>query len=76
MEAKFKEFQFVEVDGTATGYGDLIGWIRSIDLSEILGQPYYNIRVYSGQVESVYVAEKFVKESDRSIKIEKLINEK
>ena len=48
MEAKFQEFQFVEVDGTATGYGDLVGWIKSVELSDILGQPYYHIRVYSG----------------------------
>jgi len=74
MEAKFQEFQFVEVDGTATGYGDLVGWIKSIELSDILGEPYYHIRVYSGYTESVYVAEKFVRETERSVKIERLMN--
>lgn len=74
MKAKFMEFQFVEVDGTATGYGDLIGWIKSVDLSDILGEPYYHIRVYSGHTDSVYVAEKFVRKTERSVKIEKLMN--
>ena len=74
MEAKFKEFQFVEVDGTATGYGDLVGWIKSVELSDILGQPYYHIRVYSIHIKTVYVAEKFVRETERSVKIEKLMN--
>jgi hypothetical protein len=74
MNAKFQEFQFVEVDGTATGYGDLVGWIKSVELSDILGQPYYHIRVYSGFTETVYVGEKFVRETERSVKIEKLMN--
>ena len=65
MEAKFKEFEFVEVDGTATGYGDLVGRIISVELSEILGQPYYHIRVCSEHTETVYVAEKFVRKMDR-----------
>jgi hypothetical protein len=74
MEAKFQEFQFVEVDGTATGCGDLVGWIKSVELSDILGQLYYHIRVYNGHTETVYVAEKFVRETERSVKIEKLMN--
>jgi hypothetical protein len=65
MEAKFKEFQFVEVDGTATGYGNLVGLIKSVELSDILGQPYYHIQVYSGHTNTVYVAEKFVRETER-----------
>jgi hypothetical protein len=78
MQAKFQEFQFVEVDGTATGYGDLVGWIRLVELSDILGQPYYHIQVYSGvtgalsHTNTVYVAEKFVRETEHSVKIEKL----
>jgi hypothetical protein len=74
MKAKFQEFQFVEVDGTATGYGDIVGWITSVELSDILGVPYYHIRVYSGHTDTVYVAEKFVRETERSVKIEKLMN--
>jgi len=73
MTPKFKEFQFVEVDGTATGYGDLVGWIKSIELSDILGEPHYQVRVYS-HIDSVYVAEKFIKETKRSLNIEKLMN--
>lgn len=61
MKAIFTELEYVEVDGTATGYGDMIGYIQSIELSEILGQPYYHIRVYSNYVSSVYVAEKYVR---------------
>ena len=74
MEAKFQEFKFVEVDGTATGYGDLVGWIKSVNLSKIPDEPYYHIRVYSSHTESVYVAERFVKETKRSEKIGKLMN--
>jgi hypothetical protein len=76
MKAKFQEYQFVEVDGTATGYGDLVGYIIGIELSNVLGQPHYHIRVYSGKTESVYVAEKFVRETERTQKIESLMNEK
>lgn len=75
MEAKYQEFQFIEVDGIATGYGDLVGWIKSIELSEILGEPYYLIRVYSGHTDTVYVAEKFVRETERSVRIKKMMNE-
>lgn len=75
MKAKFQEFQFVEVDGTATGFGDLIGWVKSVELSDLLGQPYYHVRVYSGHADTVYVAEKFVHETARSIRLEKLMNE-
>ena len=60
MTPIFKEHQFVEVSGTATGYGDLIGWIISVELSDILGEPYYHIRVYSEHIDTVYVAEKFI----------------
>lgn len=73
MEAKFQEFQFVEVDGTATGYGDLVGFIKSVELSDILGQPYYHIRVYSGHTDTVYVAEKFVRETERSVNWDMLL---
>jgi hypothetical protein len=76
MKAKFQEYQYVEVDGTATGYGHMVGYIVGIDLSKVLGQPYYHIRVYSGKTESVYVAEKFVRETERTQKIENLMNEK
>jgi hypothetical protein len=76
MKAKFQEYQFVEVDGTATGYGDLVGYIIGIELSNILGQPHYHVRVYSEKTESVYVAEKFVRETERTQKIENLMNEK
>lgn len=73
MQAKFKESQFVEVDGTATGYGHLVGWIRSVEFSKILGEPYYHIKVYSAHTESVYVAERFVRETERSEKLENLL---
>jgi hypothetical protein len=76
MKAKFQEFQFVEVDGTATVYGDLVGYIIGIELSDILGDPYYHIRVYSLHTTAVYVAEKFVRETERTQKIENLMNEK
>ena len=76
MKAKFQEYQYVEIDGTATGYGDLVGYIVGIDLSKVLGQPHYHVRVYSGKTESVYVAEKFVRETERTQKIESLMNEK
>jgi hypothetical protein len=76
MKAKFQEYQFVEVTGTATGYGELVGYIVGIELSNVLKEPYYHIRVYSGKIATVYVAEKFVRETERSIKIESLMNEK
>ena len=76
MKAKFQEYQYVEIDGTATGYGDLVGYIVGIDLSKVLGQPHYHVRVYSGKTESVYVAEKCVRETERTQKIENLMNEK
>ena len=76
MKAKFQEYQYVEIDGTATGYGDLVGYIVGIDLSKVLGQPHYHVRVYSGKTESVYVAEKFVRGTERTQKIENLMNEK
>ena len=76
MKAKFQEYQYVEIDGTATGYGDLVGYIVGIELSNVLGQPHYHVRVYSGKTESVYVAEKFVRETERTQKIENLMNEK
>jgi hypothetical protein len=77
MKAKFQEFQYVEVDGAGTGYGDLVGYIVEIELSKVLGQPHhYHVRVYSGKTESVYVAEKFVRETERTQKIESLMNEK
>lgn len=74
MKAKFKEFQFVEVSGTATGYGDLVGWIQSVELSGILMEPHYNVRVYSPHTDSVYVAEKFISETERAMRIEKTVN--
>ena len=76
MKAKFQEYQYVEVDGTATGYGHMVGYISGIELSEIMGEPHYHVRVYSGKIATVYVAEKFVRETERSIKIESLMNEK
>lgn len=60
MEAKFKELQFVEVDGTATGYGNLIGWISEINLDKIIGKPFYTVRVYSTYTDSVYVEERLL----------------
>jgi hypothetical protein len=76
MKAKFQEYQYVEIDGTATGYGDLVGYIVEIELSNVLKEPYYHIRVYSGKIATVYVAEKFVRETERTQKIESLMNEK
>jgi hypothetical protein len=76
MIAKFQEYQYVEIDGTATGYGDLVGYIVEIELSNVLKEPYYHIRVYSGKIATVYVAEKFVRETERTQKIESLMNEK
>jgi hypothetical protein len=76
MKAKFQEYQYVEVDGTATGYGELVGYIVEIDLSNVLKGPHYHVRVYSGKVATVYVAEKFVRETERTQKIESLMNEK
>ncbi|MBS1644887.1 MAG: hypothetical protein JST36_07610 [Bacteroidetes bacterium] len=63
MTAKYQISDWVVVDGTATGYGDLVGWIQAIELSEILGQPYYQVRVYSMYTSSVFVAEKFLSPS-------------
>jgi hypothetical protein len=76
MKAKFQEYQFVEVEATAMGYGELVGYIVEIDLSNVLKEPYYHIRVYSGKVATVYVAEKFLRETERTQKIESLMNEK
>lgn len=74
MIPKFKEFQFVEVDGTATGHGDLIGWISSVEDCTMLDDIYYNVRVYSGNVDSVYVAQKYIRETQRATDIERLMN--
>lgn len=63
MKAKFKQFQLVIVDGSATGYGDLIGWISEVELIPILGEPYYSVRVYSPHVNRVYVAERFIRDT-------------
>lgn len=64
MTPKFNKTDLVEVAGDATGYGDLQGVITEIELSDILGEPYYTVRVKSDEVQKVYVAERFISRID------------
>lgn len=64
MTPKFQQHDIVTVDGSATGYGDLQGVISEIELSDILGEPYYTVRVKSDEVQKVYVAERFISRID------------
>ena len=61
IDPKFKELEFVLVSGTATGYGDLTGWIVDINTSLLYKEPYYTVRVQSTHTNTVFVAETFIK---------------
>lgn len=61
MEAKFKELQSVIVDGTATGYGDLKGYITEINYCSLSEEMFYTVRITDEHLRpSEYVSERFL----------------
>jgi hypothetical protein len=74
MEPKYNLYQFVEVDGTYTGLGDLVGWIKNIEYCTVSNQYFYLIKVYGQPCETLYVAQRWLSISDRSQRLDRIIN--
>jgi hypothetical protein len=74
MEPKYSLYQFVEVDGTYTGLGDLVGWIKDIEYCTVSDQNFYRIKVYGQPCETLYVPERYLSISDRSQRLDRIIN--
>jgi hypothetical protein len=74
MEPKYSLYQFVEVDGTYTGLGDLVGPIKDIEYCTVSEQYFYLIRVYGQLCETLFVPERYLSISDRSQRLDRIIN--
>jgi hypothetical protein len=74
MESKYNLYQFVEVDGTYTGLGDLVGWIKDIEYCTVSEQNFYSIKVYGQPFETLYVPQRWLSISDRSQRLDRIIN--
>ncbi len=79
MEAKFKLFDYVEVSGTATGIGDIVGQIYEVNL---LGydQPYYAVTYVKSETpvgcdNGIFTAEKFLMQNEKSKEVFKQVCE-
>jgi hypothetical protein len=74
MEPKYNLYQFVEVDGTYTGLGDLVGWIKNIEYCKVSKQNFYLIKVYGQPCDTLYVPQRWLSISDRSQRLDRIIN--
>lgn len=74
MEPKYSLYQFVEIDGSDTGLGDLVGWIKDIEYCTVSEQNFYRIKVYGQPCETLYVPERWLSISDRSQRLDRIIN--
>lgn len=74
MEPKYSLYQFVEVDGTYTGLGDLVGWIKVIEYCSVSEQYLYLIKVYGQPFETLYIPQRWLSISDRSQRLDRIIN--
>lgn len=74
MEPKYILYQFVEIDGTYTGLGDLVGWIKNIEYCTVSDQYFYLIKVYGQPCETLFVPERYLNISDRSQRLDRIIN--
>lgn len=73
---KFNLFEFVEIDGTGTGLGELVGWIKSIEYCNISKQFIYEISVYGQKVNSINISEKWLSISPRSSRLNRIISKR
>jgi hypothetical protein len=76
MEPKYSLHQFVEIDGTYTGLGDLVGPIKDIEYCTVSEQYFYRIKVYGQPCETLYVPERYLSISDRSQRLDRIINKR
>jgi len=67
---KFAENQSVTVSGTFTGYGDLTGYVLSVDWCNIAKTYYYHVRTQNERCPTVYAAEKWLQPFDEKAKLE------
>jgi len=76
MEPKYKIHQFIEIDGTYTGLGDLVGRIKDTEFCTVSEQNFYSIKVYGQLCSTLYVPEKYLSISDRSQRLDRIIKTK
>jgi hypothetical protein len=76
MEPKYSLYQFVEVDGTYTGLGDLVGWIKYIEYCSVSEQYFYLIKVYGQPCDTLYIPQMWLSISDRSQRLDRIVNTK